>query len=163
MNGLTMGTRSGDVDPALVPFFMKRMKASADEVIEMFNDRSGLLGVSGVSSDMRDLESSDDDRAKLALDMFVNRTVKYAASYITELGGVDAIVFSGGIGEHDKWVREQVCKKLEIFGIKLDGSLNEKQAPGDLSTKDSSARILLIPADEELAMVRDVAAEVAHE
>ena len=95
--------------------------------------------------------------------MFVNRTVKYAASYITELGGVDAIVFSGGIGEHDKWVREQVCKKLEIFGIKLDGSLNEKQAPGDLSTKDSSARILLIPADEELAMVRDVAAEVAHE
>lgn len=129
----------------------------------MFNDRSGLLGVSGVSSDMRDLESSDDDRAKLALDMFVNRTVKYAASYITELGGVDAIVFSGGIGEHDKWVREQVCKKLEIFGIKLDGSLNEKQAPGDLSTKDSSARILLIPADEELAMVRDVASEVAHE
>ena len=160
MNGLTMGTRSGDVDPALVPFFMKRMGASAEEVIEMFNDRSGLLGISGVSSDMRDLESSDDDRAKLALDIFVNRTVKYAASYITELGGVDAIVFSGGIGEHDKWVREQVCKKLEIFGIKLDDTLNEKQAPGDLSTKDSTARILLIPADEELAMVRDVADEM---
>ncbi len=160
MNGLTMGTRSGDVDPALVPFFMKRMGATADEVVEMFNDRSGLLGVSGVSSDMRDLESSDDERAKLALDMFVNRTVKYAASYITELGGVDAIVFSGGIGEHDKWVREQVCQKLGIFGIKLDDELNEKQEPGDLSTKDSSARILLIPANEELAMVRDVAAEV---
>lgn len=160
MNGLTMGTRSGDVDPALVPFFMKRMGASAEEVIEMFNDRSGLLGISGVSSDMRDLENSDDDRAKLALDIFVNRTVKYAASYITELGGVDAIVFSGGIGEHDKWVREQVCRKLEIFGIKLDGMLNEKQVPGDLSTKDSAARILLIPADEELAMVRDVANKI---
>ncbi|MDN6787842.1 MAG: acetate/propionate family kinase [Lentilactobacillus parabuchneri] len=158
MNGLVMGTRSGDVDPALVPFFMKKMGASAEEVIDMFNKRSGLLGVSGVSSDMRDLEDSDDDRAKLALDMFVNRTVKYAASYITELGGVDAIVFSGGIGEHDKWVREQVVKKLEIFGIKLDGDLNEQQKPGDLGTKDSSARILLIPANEELAMVRDVAA-----
>lgn len=157
MNGLVMGTRSGDVDPALVPFFMKKMGASAEEVIDMFNKRSGLLGVSGVSSDMRDLEDSDDDRAKLALDMFVNRTVKYAASYITELGGVDAIVFSGGIGEHDKWVREQVVKKLEIFGIKLDGDLNEQQKPGDLGTKDSSARILLIPANEELAMVRDVA------
>lgn len=158
MNGLVMGTRSGDVDPALVPFFMKKMGASAEEVIDMFNKRSGLLGVSGVSSDMRDLEDSDDDRAKLALDMFVNRTVKCAASYITELGGVDAIVFSGGIGEHDKWVREQVVKKLEIFGIKLDGDLNEQQKPGDLGTKDSSARILLIPANEELAMVRDVAA-----
>lgn len=158
MNGLVMGTRSGDVDPALVPFFMKKMGASAEEVIDMFNKRSGLLGVSGVSSDMRDLEDSDDDRAKLALDMFVNRTVKYAASYITELGGVDAIVFSGGIGEHDKWVREQVVKKLEIFGSKLDGDLNEQQKPGDLGTKDSSARILLIPANEELAMVRDVAA-----
>lgn len=158
MNGLVMGTRSGDVDPALVPFFMKKMGASAEEVIDMFNKRSGLLGVSGVFSDMRDLEDSDDDRAKLALDMFVNRTVKYAASYITELGGVDAIVFSGGIGEHDKWVREQVVKKLEIFGIKLDGDLNEQQKPGDLGTKDSSARILLIPANEELAMVRDVAA-----
>ncbi|MBU9790244.1 acetate/propionate family kinase [Lentilactobacillus sp. IMAU92037] len=156
MNGLVMGTRSGDVDPALVPFFMKRMGAKADEVIEMFNDRSGLLGVSGVSSDMRDLESSKDPRAQLALDMFVNRTVKYAASYITELGGVDAIVFSGGIGEHDQWVREEVCKKLAIFGIKLDAELNDQQKPGDLGTKDSSARILLIPANEELAMVRDV-------
>ncbi|OCB83575.1 acetate kinase [Lentilactobacillus parabuchneri] len=160
MNGLVMGTRSGDVDPALVPFFMKKMGASADEVIDMFNKRSGLLGVSGVSSDMRDLEDSDKDRAKLALDMFVNRTVKFAASYITELGGVDAIVFSGGIGEHDKWVREQVCKKLEIFGIKLDGQLNEEQKPGDLGAKDSSARILLIPANEELAMVRDVTAKI---
>lgn len=156
MNGLVMGTRSGDLDPALVPFFMKRMGASADEVMDMFNHRSGLLGVSGVSSDMRDLESSDDDRAKLALEMFVNRTVKYAAGYITELGGVDAIVFSGGIGEHDQWVRDQVCKKLEIFGIKLDDQLNKKQQPGDLSTKESSARIFLIPANEELAMVRDV-------
>ncbi|MGF2384838.1 acetate/propionate family kinase [Lentilactobacillus otakiensis] len=162
MNGLVMGTRSGDVDPALVPFFMKKMGASADEVIDMFNKRSGLLGVSGVSSDMRDLEDSDDDRAKLALDMFVNRTVKFAASYITELGGVDAIVFSGGIGEHDKWVREQVCEKLRIFGIKLDGQLNEKQKPGDLGTKDSSARILLIPANEELAMVRDVANTISN-
>lgn len=162
MNGLVMGTRSGDVDPALVPFFMKKMGASADEVIDMFNKRSGLLGVSGVSSDMRDLEDSDDDRAKLALDMFVNRTVKFAASYITELGGVDAIVFSGGIGEHDKWVREQVCEKLGIFGIKLDGQLNEAQKPGDLGTKDSSARILLIPANEELAMVRDVANTISN-
>ena len=119
-----------------------------------------MLGVSGVSSDMRDLEDSDADRAKLALDMFVNRTVKYAASYITELGGVDAIVFSGGIGEHDQWVREQVCQKLEIFGIKLDGKLNEAEKPGDLGMKDSSARILLIPANEELAMVRDVAKEL---
>jgi acetate kinase len=160
MNGLVMGTRSGDIDPALVPFFMKEMGASADEVIDMFNKRSGMLGVSGVSSDMRDLEDSDADRAKLALDMFVNRTVKYAASYITELGGVDAIVFSGGIGEHDQWVREQVCQKLEIFGIKLDGKLNEAEKPGDLGKKDSSARILLIPANEELAMVRDVAKEL---
>ncbi|GHP13532.1 acetate kinase [Lentilactobacillus fungorum] len=156
MNGLVMGTRAGNVDPALVPFFMKKMGAEADEVIEMFNHRSGLLGVSGVSSDMRDLESSKEPRAQLALDIFVNRTVKYAASYITELGGVDAIVFSGGIGEHDKWVREEVCKQLGIFGIKLDAELNDQQQPGDLGTKDSSTRILLIPANEELAMVRDV-------
>lgn len=156
MNGLLMGTRAGDVDPALVPFLMKRMGASADEIIEMFNERSGMLGVSGISSDMRDLEESDDSRAKLALDMFLTRVIKYAASYITELDGVDAIVFSGGIGEHDEWVRSEVCKKLRWFGIKLDEEKNHAQQPGDMSAPDSKAKVFLIPADEEIAMVRDV-------
>jgi len=156
MNGLLMGTRAGDVDPALVPYLMKRMGASADEVIEMFNERSGMLGVSGISSDMRDLEESSEPRAKLALDMFLNRVIKYASSYITELDGVDAIVFSGGIGEHDEWVRSEVCKKLRWFGVELDEEKNKAQQPGDLSAVESKVKVFLIPADEEIAMVRDV-------
>ncbi|WP_268913448.1 acetate/propionate family kinase [Lentilactobacillus sp. SPB1-3] len=156
MNGLLMGTRAGDVDPALVPYLMKRMGASADEVIEMFNERSGMLGVSGISSDMRDLEESSDPQAKLALDMFLNRVIKYASSYITELDGVDAIVFSGGIGEHDEWVRSEVCKKLRWFGVELDEEKNKAQQFGDLSAVGSKVKVFLIPADEEIAMVRDV-------
>ncbi|WP_283680446.1 acetate/propionate family kinase [Lentilactobacillus sp. Marseille-Q4993] len=156
MNGLIMGTRSGDVDPALVPYLMKRTGADADEIIEMFNKRSGMLGISEISSDMRDLEESDDPQAKLALDMFMNRVIKVAASYIAELDGVDAIVFSGGIGEHDEWVRSEICKKLNWFGVELDEEKNKAQQPGEMNTANSKVKVYLIPADEEIAMVRDV-------
>lgn len=158
MNGVTMGTRSGNVDPSLVPYFMKRLNLSAEGVIKMFNEQSGLLGISGKSSDMRDLESTDDRQAKLALDIFVNRVVKYTAGYIAELNGADAIVFSGGIGEHDEWVRQEVCDRLAYLGVEIDTDLNHQQQPGHLETANSKIKILLIPTNEELAMVRSVQA-----
>lgn len=157
LTGVTMGTRAGDLDPALVPYLMKKLNLNAEEVVELFNEKSGLLGVSELSSDMRDLSANaDKSQVKLAMDIFVNRIVKYAGSFFTELDGVDAIVFAGGIGENNPWLREEIVKKLEVLGVKIDSNLNQSVKEGIISPKDAKIKTLLIPTNEELEMVRQI-------
>ncbi|ANZ61143.1 acetate/propionate family kinase [Secundilactobacillus paracollinoides] len=161
VTGMLMGTRSGDVDPSLIPYLMKRLGfRTPEEVLLTLNQASGLLGVSGVSSDMRDLHAAagDNERARLALDMFVNQAVKLVGAYYTEIGGADALVFAGGIGEKDEVIRAAIIERLGVLSIKMDATLNQAGATGDLGTTDSAARVLLIPTDEELAMAREVQA-----
>ncbi|KRK99833.1 acetate kinase [Secundilactobacillus odoratitofui DSM 19909 = JCM 15043] len=166
VTGVMMGTRSGDVDPSLVPYLMKRLSLETPEVvIQELNASSGLLGVSGVSSDMRDLHTAakDNRRAQLALEMFVNQVVKLVGAYYTEIGGADALVFAGGIGEKDADIRAAIIDRLAVLGIQLDPELNTIGAEGPLQAKASSTAILLIPTNEELAMARDVWGLVSDE
>lgn len=161
LTGVTMGTRAGDVDPALVPYLMQVEHLSdPNDVLMVLNQQSGLQGVSGISSDMREIraQAATNPRAQLAIDIFVNRIVKYAGSYLTELGAADALVFAGGIGEHNSQIRQQVIDGLRIFGVKLDDALNTANQEGLISSDDSAIKVLLIPTNEELAMVRQVAA-----
>ncbi|BDZ29725.1 acetate kinase [Lactiplantibacillus sp. WILCCON 0030] len=161
LTGVTMGTRAGDLDPAVLPFLMKELKISdPNEIMMMFNNDSGLLGVSGISPDMREIKAQEqtNPRAKLAIDIFVNRIAKYAGSYLTELHGADAVIFAGGIGEHNAELRQQIITELQVFGVKLDAKLNAAGHEGVISAADSAIKVLLIPTNEELAMVRQVAA-----
>lgn len=160
LNGVTMGTRSGDVDPALIPYLMRELNLNdPEEVMNIFNQKSGLLGISEFSSDMRDIKAQEDTnpQAKLAIDVFVNRVVKYAGSFLAELHQADALVFAGGIAEHNPWLRKAVIDELEIFGVKIDDKLNEANDEGIISSKDSTIKVMLIPTDEELMMVRQIA------
>ena len=156
--GITMATRSGDVDPSLVTFLQQKLGITNPEaMIDILNKKSGLLGISGTSGDMRDLQTSDDHRAQLAIKIFVNRIVKYVGSYIAEIGGVDALVFTAGIGENAKAIRAAVVNAFNYAGIKIDDERNDihgKEAI--ISTDDSTAKVLLIPTDEELMIARDV-------
>lgn len=159
LTGVTMGTRAGDLDPALVPYLMQELQVSdPNEIMMLLNQKSGLLGVSGISPDMREIKAQEktNPRAKLAVDIFVNRIVKYAGSYLTELDGADALVFAGGIGEHNVELRQEIIDKLAIFNVKLDADLNAAGKEGLISSVDSAIKVLLIPTDEELAMVRQV-------
>ncbi|MFC6163489.1 acetate/propionate family kinase [Lactiplantibacillus dongliensis] len=161
LTGVTMGTRAGDVDPAVVPFLMDKLNISdPNEIMMMLNNKSGLLGVSGISPDMREIKAQEqtNPQAKLAVDIFVNRIAKYAGSYLTELHGADAIIFAGGIGEHNVQLRQQITDELRIFGVKLDADLNAAGQEGVISSADSTIKVMLIPTNEELAMVRQVAA-----
>ena len=161
LTGVTMGTRAGDVDPSILPFLMQAENISdPNEIMMMLNNESGLLGVSGISPDMREIraQAATNPRAKLAIEIFVNRIVKYAGSYLTELNGADAIIFAGGIGEHNAPLRQQIIDELRIFGVKLDPQLNDAGQEGVISSADSKIKVLLIPTNEELAMVRQVAA-----
>lgn len=159
VTGVMMGTRSGDVDPTIVPYLMKRLGMETPEVvIQELNASSGLLGVSGVSSDMRDLHDAvkDNQRAKLAMDMFVNQVVKLVGGYYAEIGGADALVFAGGIGEKDPVIRQAIIDGLGVLDIKIDRTLNEAGDTGSLEAQDSRAKVMLIPTNEELAMARGV-------
>ncbi|GAX07062.1 acetate kinase [Secundilactobacillus pentosiphilus] len=159
VTGVMMGTRSGDVDPTIVPYLMKRLGMETPEVvIQELNASSGLLGVSGVSSDMRDLHDAakSNQRAKLAMDMFVNQVVKLVGGYYTEIGGADALVFAGGIGEKDPVIRQAIIDGLGVLGIKINQKLNEADHTGFLEAQDSRAKVMLIPTNEELAMARGV-------
>ncbi|MFB9768515.1 acetate/propionate family kinase [Lactiplantibacillus modestisalitolerans] len=161
LTGVTMGTRAGDVDPAVLPFLMQQQNVTdPNEIMMMLNNESGLLGVSGISPDMREIKAQEqtNPRAKLAIEIFVNRIVKYAGSYLTELQRADALIFAGGIGEHNAELRQQIVDGLKIFGVALDPTLNAAGAEGVISSADSKIKVLLIPTDEELAMVRQVAA-----
>lgn len=155
--GVTMGTRSGDVDPSVLQYIMKKEGITDfNEMIDILNHKSGLLGISGVSSDMRDIRESKDKRAKLADDVFVNRVVRYVGSYVAEMGGADAVVFTAGIGEHDDEVREEVMKALSFMGVDFDEAANKAGDEGFITKEDSKLAALIIPTDEELMIERDV-------
>ena len=157
--GLIMGTRSGDIDPAVMPFLADKENMSVKEIDNMLNKKSGVLGVSGVSSDFRDIEGEAEkgnDRARLALDMFHTRVKKYIGAYMAELGDVDAIVFTAGLGENSIGSREEICKGLESLGIEIDVDANKVRGKEQLiSKKDSKIKIYVIPTNEELVIARD--------
>lgn len=158
--GVPMGTRCGDIDPAIVTFLQNQLGKSAKEVDTIMNKESGVAGISGVSSDFRDLENASKDgneRAQLALDMFHARVRETVAGYAADLGHVDAITFTGGIGENGAGDRSAICKGLEIMGVKLDESINGQRKPKEkkISAEDSAIQVWVIPTNEELMIARD--------
>ena len=163
--GLVMGTRSGDLDPAILLYLARELGASPDDIDDLINKKSGLLGITGITSDMRDVEDAaekGDKKANLALSIFCYRIKKYIGAYAAAMGGVDAIVFTGGIGENSNTVRAKVCDKLEFLGLELDLEKNDTlKGPADISKASSRARILLVPTNEERAIARETAQVVA--
>jgi acetate kinase len=162
LEGLVMGTRSGDIDPAVVFHLVRALGMTVDDVDDLLNRRSGLLGVSGVSNDMREVTRAADEgneRAALAIRLFCHRLRKYIGAYTAELGRVDALVFTGGIGENAAGIRRQACEGLEPLGYVLDAAANAAAADGprDVAAAASAARLLVIPTDEEALIARDTA------
>ena len=164
LEGLVMGTRSGDLDPAIIDFVGKKEGLSLDEMNEVLNKKSGMLGISGVSSDGRDLEAaaeSGNKRAQLALDVFDYRVIKYIGAYAAAMNGVDAIAFTAGIGENNIKMRKDVCSSLTYLGVKLDEEKNNVRGEERIiSAYDSKVQVLLVPTNEELAIARETLALV---
>ena len=160
--GICMGTRTGDIDPAIVPFIQKMEGKSAEEMDTLMNKKSGVLGVSGVSSDFRDLAkaaSEGNERAQLALDMFSYQGSKIVGSYAAAMGGVDVIVFTAGIGENTDTIREAIIKPLEFMGAKIDPAKNNgTRSEAVISADDSKVKIVVIPTNEELAIAQETKA-----
>ncbi len=165
LEGLAMGTRSGDLDPAIIPYIMDKEGITFEEVSEIMNKKSGVLGISGISSDFRDLEiamQNGDKRAKLALDVFVNRVKKYVGAYVATMCGVDAIVFTAGIGENSNYIREKICEGLECLNIRIDKELNNVRGiEAQLNRDLTSTAIFVIPTNEELMIARDTVSLVS--
>ncbi|MBC8590475.1 acetate/propionate family kinase [Wansuia hejianensis] len=159
LEGLAMGTRSGDIDPAIIPFIMDKEGMNFEEVNNVLNKKSGVLGISGVSSDFRDLEvaaSEGNERAQLALDVFCNRVTKYIAAYAAQMCRIDALVFTAGIGENSGFIREKVCEGLECLNIIIDKELNDIRGEERILSKNlGGPTILVIPTNEELMIARD--------
>ncbi|MBU5677379.1 acetate kinase [Alkaliphilus sp. MSJ-5] len=164
LEGLAMGTRCGDMDPAIVTFLMEKDHLSCYEINEMMNKKSGVLGISGVSSDFRDIEQAaakGNERAQLALDVYHKLVTKYIGAYAAEMGGVDAIVFTAGLGENSPDTRKEACKNLEFLGVKIDDERNNVRGKETIvTTDDSKVKVLLIPTNEELAIARETKAIV---
>ncbi len=163
LEGLVMGTRSGDIDPAAVDYLRVKLGLKPEEVVDYLNKKCGVLGVSGYSSDIRDLTAAaleGNKKAELALEMLAYRVKKYIGSYIAVLGGVDAIVLTGGIGENSKYVRKLVLENFDYCGAKLDLAKNEEYhgGIGYISTDDSTAKIIVLPTNEELSIARETKA-----
>ena len=162
--GLMMGTRVGDVDPGALVYLIKEMNLDADGLLNLINKKSGVAGVSGVSSDMRDIEAAikeGNERARLALEMYEYRILKYIGAYAAVLGGVDIIVFTGGVGENQTITREKICKKLEFLGVTFDAEANKTRGEEiTISGADSKVKVVVIPTDEELMIAQDTAAIV---
>lgn len=161
--GLMMGTRVGDVDPGALVFIGEKEGLSMAQLSEVINKKSGVLGVSGVSSDMREIEeaiSQGNERAKLALEMYDYRIKKYVGAFTAAMGGLDLLIFTGGVGENQTTTREYVCEDMQYMGIEIDKELNAK-VHGDealLSTKESKVKVVVIPTDEELMIALDTVA-----
>ncbi len=159
LEGLAMGTRSGDIDPAIIPFIMEKENMSFDEVNNMLNKKSGVLGISGVSSDFRDLEEAEaqgNERAKLALDVFANRVRKYIAAYAAQMCRIDVLVFTAGLGENSPEMRERICEGLECLNIRIDKDLNNVRGKEAIVSKDlAGTTVMVIPTNEELMIARD--------
>ena len=160
LTGITMGTRSGDVDFSLVAYVMKKMNTTdVDAVLDTLNKKSGLLGVSGRSLDMRDLQAAEKDgdkRSALAIQLFVKNIVRYVGQYYAEMGGLDGIVFTAGIGENEGAIRKRIIDRLSFMGMEIDDAKNDANADGFISTADSKIKVLRIPTNEELMIARDV-------
>jgi acetate kinase len=162
LEGLVMGTRSGDLDPAIIEFIAAKEGLSTREVETLMNKHSGLLGISGLTSDMRELlaeeHEENDRRAKLAIDIFCYRARKYIGAYLAAMNGADAIVFTGGIGENSPEVRARICDGLGWIGIELQEELNRSHTDGReglISKEGSRPAVYVIPTDEELLIARD--------
>ena len=163
--GLMMGTRSGDVDPGAILFLMEKYNLTPAEMLNIINKKSGVLGITGLSSDMRDVvdaaEEKNDKRAQLALDMYELRILKYIGAYAAELGGVDIIAFTGGVGENQYQTRKRVCRNLEYLGVKINEELNDtlwRGKEGEISTPDSKVKVVVVLTDEEYMIARDTEA-----
>jgi acetate kinase len=162
MEGMVMGTRGGDIDPAVLEFLAHKEGLSMDEIGTMLNKQSGLLGISGLTNDMRDLieeaKEHQDRRALLAINIFAQRAKKYIGAYLAEINGADAIVFTGGIGENSVLVRQRICSNLEWLGIEIDDHLNSEMTggkEGEINTAASKVKVFVIPTNEELLIARD--------
>ncbi|MEH7387472.1 acetate kinase [Bacillus sp. JJ1521] len=158
--GVTMGTRSGNIDPALIPFIMEKTGKTADEVLDVLNKESGMLGVSGFSSDLRDIQEKADEgniRAQLALDVFGSRIHKYIGSYAARMHGIDAIIFTAGIGENSDTIRARVLTGLEFMGVYWDPALNKVRGKeAFVNYPHSPVKVIIIPTNEEVMIARDV-------
>lgn len=165
LEGLIMGTRSGDLDPAVLQFICNHENIDVNEMLNILNKKSGVLGMSGVSSDFRDVREAADagnERAIMALDAYRYRVAKYIGSYTAAMNGVDAITFTAGVGENDTQMREEICEYLGYLGVKIDSEKNA-QARGkeeEISTPDSKVKVYVIPTNEELAIARETKALV---
>lgn len=159
LEGLVMGTRSGDIDPAILPFIMNKENMSPTEIDTLLNKKSGILGVSGVSSDFRDVEAASKEgnkRAKIALDLFYYRVAKYIGSYAAAMNGVDVIAFTAGLGENSGSARSNICEYLGFLGVELDSDANSKRGfVNKISTDKSKVDVYVIPTNEELVIARD--------
>ncbi len=159
LEGLMMGTRSGSVDPGILTYLMREGQLQAQEIDDVLNKQSGLLGISGISGDMREILASvkrGHSRAKLAFDIYVHRLQAGIGAMIAVLGGIDVLVFSAGVGENSAEVRDAVCKQLGFLGLKLDDAANVQRTPdADIATPDSAARVLIIRAQEDWAIARE--------
>ncbi|ENQ3105574.1 acetate kinase [Bacillus sp. 491mf] len=158
--GVTMGTRSGNIDPALIPYIMEKTGQSVEEVLNVLNKKSGMLGLSGFSSDLRDIEQAEEEgnhRAEVALEVFVGRIHKYIGSYAARMKGVDAIIFTAGIGENSTLIRERVLEGLEFMGVYFDPKRNNiRGEEAFINFPHSPVKIIVIPTDEEVMIARDV-------
>ena len=166
LEGLVMGTRSGDIDPAIMEFIAKKENLDVEGVMEVLNKKSGVFGISGgLSSDFRDLTdamNAGDKKAKIAMDVFSYRVAKYIGSYAAAMNGVDDIVFTAGIGENDDYVREEVCKYLGYLGVDFDSEVNTglRGKEAELTKEGSKVKVFVIPTNEELAIARETLALV---
>lgn len=164
LEGLAMGTRSGDIDPAIISFVMDKENMDINAINNLLNKKSGVLGISGVSSDFRDIEeaaASGNERAQLALDIFNNRVVKYIGAYTALMGGVDAIVFTAGLGENSADTRKAICEGFNFLGIQIDAEKNNVRGKETvISTDNSKVKVLVVPTNEELMIARDTKALV---
>ncbi len=160
VEGLIMGTRSGDIDPGVISYIMEKEHMGTKGISTLLNKFSGVLGISGISSDMREIDAAikaDNKRAILAMDAYNYRIKKYVGSYVAVLGGVDILVFTGGVGENQAVTRSYVCKNMEFMGIELDEELNDKVRAQEvlISKPSSKVKVVIIPTDEELTIARD--------
>lgn len=164
LEGLVMGTRGGDIDPAVIEFLAHKEGMSMTEIDNLLNKQSGLLGISGLTNDMRDLleeaREHQDRRATLAINIFAQRAKKYIGAYIAEMNGIDALVFTGGIGENAAPIRQRICANMEWLGIEIDDQLNTEMIggrEGEIGTKKGRVKVFVIPTNEELLIARDTA------
>jgi acetate kinase len=159
LEGLMMGTRSGDIDGGAITYLAKKLDLDADGMSNLLNKQSGVLGIEGESSDMRDVENAaaeGNERARLALDMYFYRIKKYIGAYAAAMGGVDIIVFTAGVGENQMDMREAVCKDMEFLGVKFDAEKNKTRGEeAVISADDSKVTVCVIPTDEELMIATD--------